>query len=130
MCGGAERPLPHGYFVKPTIFANRNKKDIRLLTQEVFGPVLIATPFSSVEEVLDEANSSIYGLGASVWTNNMSAALRLADELEAGTVWINTHNMVDPNLPFGGFKASGVGREHGAAAVEHYTETRSLVIAY
>ena len=60
----------------------------------------------------------------------MSAALRLADELEAGTVWINTHNMVDPNLPFGGFKASGVGREHGAAAVEHYTETRSLVIAY
>lgn len=130
VCGGAERPLPHGYFVKPTIFANRTKKDIRLLTQEVFGPVLIATPFSNVGEALAEANSSIYGLGASVWTNNMSAALRLADELEAGTVWINTHNMVDPNLPFGGFKASGVGREHGAAAVEHYTKTRSLVIAY
>ncbi|MFD2272601.1 aldehyde dehydrogenase family protein [Undibacterium arcticum] len=71
-----------------------------------------------------------YGLGASIWTNDLSAALRFTDSLEAGTVWINTHNMVDPNLPFGGFKQSGVGREHGAAAIENYTDTKSLVIAY
>ncbi|MGY8817793.1 MAG: phenylacetaldehyde dehydrogenase StyD [Pseudomonadales bacterium] len=130
LCGGLEPPLAQGYFVKPTIFANRDRKDIRLLTQEVFGPVLVATPFSDIENVIGEANSSVYGLGASVWTNDLSAALRITDELEAGTVWINTHNMIDPNLPFGGFKDSGLGREHGAAAIDHYTETRSLVIAY
>jgi phenylacetaldehyde dehydrogenase len=130
LCGGEERPLPQGYFVKPTIFANRQKKELRLLSQEVFGPVLVATPFSELAEVLEQANNSMFGLGASIWTNDLSAALRLADDLVAGTVWINTHNMVDPNLPFGGFKASGVGREHGAAAMEHYTQTRSLVLAY
>lgn len=130
IAGGADQPLPNGYFVRPTIFANRDKKDLRLLSQEVFGPVLIATPFSDLDEVLDEANRSEYGLSASVWTNDLGAGLRLSDELEAGTIWINTHNMVDPNLPFGGFKSSGIGREHGAAAIEHYTQTRSLVIAY
>lgn len=130
LCGGLQAPLAQGYFVKPTVFANRAKKDIRLLTQEVFGPVLVATPFSDIDEVIVEANRSVYGLGASVWTNDLSAALRIGDDLEAGTVWINTHNMIDPNLPFGGFKDSGLGREHGAAAIEHYTETRSLVIAY
>lgn len=130
ICGGTEAPCAQGFFVKPTIFANREKKDIRLLSQEVFGPVLVATPFSDIAEVVNEANRSVYGLGASIWTNDLSAALRINDELEAGTVWVNTHNMVDPNLPFGGFKDSGVGREHGAAAIEHYTTTRSLVIAY
>jgi phenylacetaldehyde dehydrogenase len=130
ICGGVDSPFTQGFFVKPTVFANRDKKDIRLLSQEVFGPVLVATPFADISEVIREANRSVYGLGASIWTNDLSAALRINDELEAGTVWINTHNMVDPNLPFGGFKDSGVGREHGAAAIEHYTTTRSLVIAY
>nr|ADE62393.1 phenylacetaldehyde dehydrogenase [Pseudomonas sp. LQ26] len=124
VCGGADSPALPGYFVQPTVFANRQKKDIRLLSQEVFGPVLVATPFSDIQEVISEANRSVYGLGASIWTNDLSAALRINDELEAGTVWVNTHNMVDPNLPFGGFKDSGVGREHGAAAIEHYTTPR------
>lgn len=130
ICGGAEPPRAHGYFVQPSIFANRAKHDIRLLSQEVFGPVLVATPFADIAEAIAEANRSVYGLGASIWTNDLSAALRINDELEAGTVWVNTHNMVDPNLPFGGFKDSGLGREHGIAAIEHYTTTRSLVIAY
>ncbi|WP_353956435.1 aldehyde dehydrogenase family protein [Paraburkholderia fungorum] len=70
------------------------------------------------------------GLGASVWTNDLSAALSLTDSIEAGTVWINTHNMVDPNLPFGGFKSSGIGWEHGAAAIDAYTTPKSISIAY
>lgn len=128
VCGGpANGP---GYFVKPTIFANRDKRPIRLLTEEVFGPVLVVTPFSSHDEAIAASNASEFGLGASVWTNDLAGALRISDELEAGTVWINTHNMVDPNLPFGGFKSSGIGREHGAAAIEAYTDTKALVVAY
>lgn len=128
LCGG--KIGGPGYFVRPTIFANRDKRPMRLITEEVFGPVLVAMPFSSHEEVIRVANESVFGLGASVWSNDLSSALRISDALEAGTVWINTHNMVDANLPFGGFKSSGVGREHGAAAIENYTETKSLVIAY
>ncbi|MFC3106467.1 phenylacetaldehyde dehydrogenase StyD [Undibacterium arcticum] len=128
LCGGGMGGP--GYFVKPTIFGNRDNRPIRLLEQEVFGPVLVAMSFSDNDDVIRSANASVYGLGASIWTNDLSAALRFTDSLEAGTVWINTHNMVDPNLPFGGFKQSGVGREHGAAAIENYTDTKSLVIAY
>jgi len=98
--------------------------------EEVFGPVLVAMPFADLDEVLRQANDSIYGLGASVWTNRLDRAQRAIDALDAGTVWVNTHNMVDPNMPFGGFKASGVGREHGRAAIEAYTELKSVCIAY
>ena len=77
-----------------------------------------------------EANNTVYGLGASVWTSNISKAMRLAERLDAGTVWINTRNVVDPNMPFGGFKQSGIGREHGRSAIEAYTECKSICIAY
>ena len=103
---------------------------MKLLHEEVFGPVLVAMPFTDISEAIVEANNSVYGLGASVWTNRIDAAMKLSESLEAGTVWINTHNMVDPNLPFGGFKDSGIGREHGAAAVESYTTTKAVCIAY
>ena len=119
-----------GYFVRPTVVANSSGKPLTLVREEVFGPVLVAMPFSDIDEVMREANASIYGLGASVWTNRLDRAQRAIDVLEAGTVWINTHNMVDPNMPFGGFKASGVGREHGRSAIEAYTETKSVCIAY
>jgi phenylacetaldehyde dehydrogenase len=119
-----------GYFVQPTVFANTTGRALTLTREEVFGPVLIAQPYSDLEEVIQEANNSVYGLGASVWTSNMSKALRLADRIEAGTVWINTHNVVDPNMPFGGFKQSGIGREHGRSAIDAYTETKSICIAY
>ncbi|CAN5639837.1 aldehyde dehydrogenase family protein [soil metagenome] len=119
-----------GYFVRPTVVANSSGKDLTLVREEVFGPVLVAMPFRDLDEVLRQANDSIYGLGASVWTNDLRRAQRAIDALEAGTVWVNTHNMVDPNMPFGGFKASGVGREHGRAAIEAYTEPKSICIAY
>ncbi len=129
LCGGGALP-EKGYFVRPTIFANHDNRPMKLLHEEVFGPVLVAMPFTDISEAIVEANNSVYGLGASVWTNRIDAAMKLSESLEAGTVWINTHNMVDPNLPFGGFKDSGIGREHGAAAVESYTTTKAVCIAY
>jgi phenylacetaldehyde dehydrogenase len=129
LCGGGTLPGA-GYFVRPTVFANHDNRPIRLLKEEVFGPVLVAMPFTDLAEVVSEANDSAYGLGASVWTNRLDAALALSESIDAGTVWVNTHNMVDPNMPFGGFKDSGVGREHGAAAIDSYTVTKSVCITY
>jgi phenylacetaldehyde dehydrogenase len=119
-----------GYFVQPTVFANTTGHPLTLTREEVFGPVLIAQPYDDLEEVVREANNTVYGLGASVWTSNISKALRVAERLDAGTVWINSHNVVDPNMPFGGFKQSGIGREHGCSAIEAYTECKSICIAY
>ncbi|KWE18338.1 aldehyde dehydrogenase [Burkholderia cepacia] len=119
-----------GFFVRPTVISNFENKSLTVAREEVFGPVLVAMPYDDIEEVLAMANSSEYGLGASVWTNQLDRAMRLVDGIEAGTVWINTHNMVDPALPFGGFKSSGIGREHGRAIVEAYTEIKSVCIAY
>src|SRR5213076_2483913 len=81
-------------------------KDLTLVREEVFGPVVVAMPFDDPEAVLAEANRSEYGLGASIWSNDLRAVQRLVDGLDAGTVWVNTHNIVDPNMPFGGYKAS------------------------
>lgn len=127
---GGRRGDGPGYFVRPTIVANTSGKDLTLVREEVFGPVLVAMPYTDIHDVLRQANDSAYGLGASVWTHSLEKAQRAIDALEAGTVWVNTHNMVDPNMPFGGFKASGVGREHGRSAIEAYTETKSVCIAY
>ncbi|WP_028223080.1 phenylacetaldehyde dehydrogenase StyD [Paraburkholderia oxyphila] len=119
-----------GYFVEPTVIANATNKPLTVVREEVFGPVLVAMPYDDVDEAIAAANASEYGLGASVWTNQLDRALRVVDAVQAGTVWVNTHNMVDPALPFGGFKASGIGREHGRAIIDAYTETKSVCIAY
>ncbi|WER48394.1 aldehyde dehydrogenase family protein [Cupriavidus sp. WKF15] len=119
-----------GYFVKPTVVANEHCKPLSLVRDEVFGPVLVAMPYDDLDEVIAAANSSEYGLGASVWTNQLDRALQVVDRIEAGTVWVNSHNMVDPAMPFGGFKSSGVGREHGKAIIDAYTETKSVCFAY
>jgi phenylacetaldehyde dehydrogenase len=92
----------------------------------IFGPVLVAQRFDDLDDVVRAANDTPYGLGASIWTNNLSAAHRLIPRIKAGTVWVNCHNLVDPNMPFGGYKQSGIGREHGRVAVEMYTETKSV----
>ncbi len=127
---GGVAPQGPGYFVRPTVIANTANRPLTLVREEVFGPVLVAMPYDDLDDVLREANQSAYGLGASVWTNRLDKAQRAIDALQAGTVWVNTHNMVDPAMPFGGFKASGIGREHGRSAIEAYTELKSVCIAY
>ena len=129
LAGGAALPR-EGFFVEPTVFAHISDQPLTLLREEVFGPVLVAQPFDDLDEVLARANDTPYGLSASVWTNNLSKALHIADRFEAGTVWINAHNVIDPNMPFGGFKQSGIGREHGRSAIDGYTKTKSICIAY
>jgi phenylacetaldehyde dehydrogenase len=125
VAAGGEAPSHPGYFVKPTVLVNV-REDMRVVREEIFGPVLVAQRFDELDEVVKAANNTPYGLGASIWTNNLSAAHRLIPRIKAGTVWVNCHNMVDPNMPFGGFKQSGFGREHGRAAIEMYTEVKSV----
>jgi phenylacetaldehyde dehydrogenase len=98
-----------------------------VVREEVFGPVLAAMPFDDIEDVVRQANDTPYGLAASVWSRDLSSVHRLVPRLKAGTVWVNTHNLLDANLPFGGYKQSGFGRDLGRAAVESYTEARACM---
>ena len=98
--------------------------------REIFGPVVVAQPFDTLDDAVRLANDSVFGLGASIWSNDLSRVQRLIPRIAAGTVWVNTHNMLDPNMPFGGFKQSGIGREHGRAVMDMYLEKKSVCIAY
>jgi phenylacetaldehyde dehydrogenase len=100
------------------------------MREEIFGPVVVATPFDTEAQALQLANDTDFGLGASVWSQDLARVQRLTAGIKAGTVWVNTHNMLDPSMPFGGYKQSGLGREHGRAAVEAYLETKSVCMAY
>jgi acyl-CoA reductase-like NAD-dependent aldehyde dehydrogenase len=123
--GGAALSDSGGYFVEPTLFAT-DSDELSIAREEIFGPVLVASPYDSLEEVAARANDGEYGLAAGVWTRDVSNAHRLAAMLHAGMVYINTWGVVDPSAPFGGFKASGIGREHGHDGLDAYLETKTV----
>jgi acyl-CoA reductase-like NAD-dependent aldehyde dehydrogenase len=127
LLAGGTTALPDsgGYFVAPTLFSSTSD-ELRIAREEIFGPVLVASPFKSLEEVAQRANDTDYGLAAGVWTRDISSAHRLAAMLRAGSVYVNTWGLADPSAPFGGFKASGIGREHGHDGLDAYLETKTV----
>jgi len=125
---GGSRHGDKGYFVKPTVLVNTNEK-MKVVREEIFGPVVTAIPFSDVDDLIAKANNTEYGLAAGVWTRDISKAHQIASRLRAGTVWINCYNVFDAAMPFGGYKQSGWGREMGHEALELYTEVKAVCTA-
>ncbi len=132
VCGGG-RPvgldpkLAGGWFVEPTIFAGC-RDDMTIVRDEIFGPVMAVLPFRDEAEVLARANDTEYGLAAGVFTRDLARGHRMAARLQAGIVWLNTYNVTPPELPFGGYKQSGIGRENGLAVIEHYTQLKTVYV--
>ncbi len=124
---GGGRHGDRGYFVKPTVLVDA-RPGMKVMDEEIFGPVVCAVPFKEPDEVLSAANNSVYGLAAAVWTRDVSKAHQLAGELRAGTVWVNCYNIFDAALPFGGYKQSGWGREMGSEVLELYTQTKAVCV--
>ncbi|GAA6006876.1 hypothetical protein JCM10207_009122 [Rhodosporidiobolus poonsookiae] len=122
-----------GYFYPPTLIAGTNSlkaTSLRIWREEAFGPVLVVVPFDTEEEAIQLANDSEYGLGSGIWTRDGAQAIRVANKLDHGLVWVNTHHRNDPSSPWGGYKNSGVGRENGHDALHSYTQAKSVIINY
>ncbi len=126
-CGG-KRIGDKGYFVEPTVLVNTNP-GMKVVREEIFGPVITAMPFNDFDELASMANDTNFGLAAGIWTKDIGKAHRLAARIKAGTVWINCFNIFDAAMPFGGYKESGWGREMGPQALDNYTETKSVCIS-
>ena len=130
VCGGgrAEGDLAVGNFVTPTLFADVSN-DMSIAREEIFGPVLSVIPFDDEQEAVRLANDTDYGLAATVWTSDVRRALRMTKAIRAGTVGVNGYQL-EPNSPFGGFRQSGLGREGGRAAIESYTELKTVLLPF
>jgi aldehyde dehydrogenase (NAD+) len=131
LAGGSAHPegTPSGgYFVKPSLFVG-TRDDMKIVREEIFGPVLVATPYESIEEVARRANDTEYGLAAGIWTRDVSNAHKLASLLRAGSVYVNVWGTSDPASPFGGYKSSGIGREHGREGLDAYLETKTVSVS-
>ncbi len=124
LCGG-EKPCDEGLYVSPAVFADCTD-DMPFVKEEVFGPLMSILPFSTESEVLERANNTEFGLAGAVFTENFSKAHRVANRLQAGIVWINDYNITPPEVPFGGYKQSGIGRENGLQAIEYYTQIKTI----
>jgi betaine-aldehyde dehydrogenase len=131
LIGGArvtDRELGKGYFVSPAIF-DACRDDMTIVREEIFGPVMSVLEFDDEQEVIARANATPFGLAAGVFTNDLTRGHRVIARLQAGTCWINHYNVTPIELPFGGVKMSGLGRENGRAALEHYTQLKSVYVA-
>lgn len=126
LCGG-KRVGDQGYFVEPTVFAGVQDQ-MRIAREEIFGPVMSIIKFRELDEVVERANDTTYGLAAAVWTRDIGKAHAIANNVRAGTVWVNCFNVFDAAAPFGGFKQSGIGREMGEYALQQYTEVKTVTM--
>ena len=129
-CGGVritEKGLDKGFYMKPTLLLNATNK-MRVAQEEIFGPVAVVIKFHTVDEVIEMANDSIYGLGGAVWTKDITKALKVARSVETGRMWINTYNAIPDGCPFGGYKQSGIGRECHKVILEHYSQIKNIMI--
>jgi 5-carboxymethyl-2-hydroxymuconic-semialdehyde dehydrogenase len=126
--GGRPAGLPEGNYLAATVFADVDPA-MRIFREEIFGPVACITPFDDEQEAIELANATAYGLAAYIWTSELGRAHRVAHAVESGMTWINSHNVRDLRTPFGGVKASGLGREGGAHSLDFYTETRIVHVA-
>jgi aldehyde dehydrogenase len=120
--------LVNGYYVRPTILEGHNK--MRVFQEEIFGPVVSVTTFKDDDEALEIANDTLYGLGAGVWTRDITRAYRFGREIQAGRVWTNCYNLYPAHAAFGGYKRSGIGRETHKMMLDHYQQTKNLLVSY
>jgi aldehyde dehydrogenase len=119
---------PDGFYIEPTVFVGHNK--MRIFQEEIFGPVVSVTTFRDENELIEIANDTLYGLGAGLWTRDVHQAYQIARKIEAGRVWVNCYHLYPAHAAFGGYKQSGIGRENHKMMLEHYTQTKSVIVSY
>ena len=120
--------LKDGYYIQPTVFQGHNR--MRIFQEEIFGPVLAVTTFKDAAEALAIANDTLYGLGAGVWSRDINTAYRLGRGIKAGRVWTNSYHLYPAHAAFGGYKQSGIGRETHKMMLDHYQQTKNLLVSY